>query len=250
MRAPRARRRAPKVLRRGGGRRSRGSAQRPAPPRTKRGPHTLPYLSPGRAAVLQPCSWVPSKPEMRFLFPFFVLFLFLSCFFGLFFFTGAATHHHRALSCRALNASLFPSARREAFHPLRWERAIRRRARCAATRLWATAAWARCALAPRCCLAARAVSRRAAPCATLPSARSSSLSDVQHRKHPGGRGLAGGQHHHRTLMDRLCVLRSRRAPPPPELRAPARPPTRLRLRPSLHAATLATSARWACGTST
>lgn len=25
----------------------------------------------------------------------------------------------------------------------------------------------------------------------------------KHRKHPGGRGLAGGQHHHRVLMDRL-----------------------------------------------
>lgn len=24
----------------------------------------------------------------------------------------------------------------------------------------------------------------------------------KHRKHPGGRGKAGGQHHHRTLMDR------------------------------------------------
>lgn len=24
----------------------------------------------------------------------------------------------------------------------------------------------------------------------------------KHRKHPGGRGLAGGQHHHRTYMDR------------------------------------------------
>lgn len=25
----------------------------------------------------------------------------------------------------------------------------------------------------------------------------------KHRKHPGGRGLAGGQHHHRVLMDRF-----------------------------------------------
>ncbi len=25
----------------------------------------------------------------------------------------------------------------------------------------------------------------------------------KHRKHPGGRGLAGGQHHHRTNMDRF-----------------------------------------------
>jgi ribosomal protein L15 len=24
----------------------------------------------------------------------------------------------------------------------------------------------------------------------------------KHRKHPGGRGLAGGQHHHRTNMDK------------------------------------------------
>ena len=27
----------------------------------------------------------------------------------------------------------------------------------------------------------------------------------KHRGHPGGRGKAGGQHHHRILMDRLCV---------------------------------------------
>jgi hypothetical protein len=25
----------------------------------------------------------------------------------------------------------------------------------------------------------------------------------KHRKHPGGRGLAGGQHHHRTNMDKV-----------------------------------------------
>ncbi|KAL7748412.1 60S ribosomal protein L28 [Sorochytrium milnesiophthora] len=25
----------------------------------------------------------------------------------------------------------------------------------------------------------------------------------KHRKHPGGRGMAGGQHHHRILMDRF-----------------------------------------------
>jgi ribosomal protein L15 len=24
----------------------------------------------------------------------------------------------------------------------------------------------------------------------------------KHRKHPGGRGMAGGQHHHRTNIDR------------------------------------------------
>ena len=24
----------------------------------------------------------------------------------------------------------------------------------------------------------------------------------KHRKHPGGRGLAGGQHHHRIMMDK------------------------------------------------
>ena len=28
----------------------------------------------------------------------------------------------------------------------------------------------------------------------------------KHRKHPGGRGNAGGQHHHRTLMDKLYVV--------------------------------------------
>lgn len=27
----------------------------------------------------------------------------------------------------------------------------------------------------------------------------------KHRKHPGGRGLAGGQHHHRTNMDKVCL---------------------------------------------
>lgn len=33
----------------------------------------------------------------------------------------------------------------------------------------------------------------------------------KHRKHPGGRGMAGGQHHHRVLMDRLCVSCGRAA---------------------------------------
>merc|ERR1712225_29584 len=28
----------------------------------------------------------------------------------------------------------------------------------------------------------------------------------KHRKHPGGRGLAGGQHHHRTNLDKLWSL--------------------------------------------
>ncbi|KAL1977592.1 hypothetical protein VTN31DRAFT_451 [Thermomyces dupontii] len=26
---------------------------------------------------------------------------------------------------------------------------------------------------------------------------------VKHRKHPGGRGMAGGQHHHRTNLDKF-----------------------------------------------
>lgn len=30
----------------------------------------------------------------------------------------------------------------------------------------------------------------------------------KHRGHPGGRGKAGGQHHHRILMDRLCVAQA------------------------------------------
>jgi hypothetical protein len=28
----------------------------------------------------------------------------------------------------------------------------------------------------------------------------------KHRKHPGGRGLAGGQHHHRTNMDKVSYI--------------------------------------------
>ncbi|KZZ93719.1 60S ribosomal protein L27a [Moelleriella libera RCEF 2490] len=28
----------------------------------------------------------------------------------------------------------------------------------------------------------------------------------KHRKHPGGRGLAGGQHHHRTNMDKVRAI--------------------------------------------
>lgn len=32
----------------------------------------------------------------------------------------------------------------------------------------------------------------------------------KHRKHPGGRGLAGGQHHHRTNMDKVSLLEERR----------------------------------------
>ncbi|WOO85508.1 60S ribosomal protein L28 [Vanrija pseudolonga] len=37
----------------------------------------------------------------------------------------------------------------------------------------------------------------------------------KHRKHPGGRGLAGGQHHHRTNFDKLISL------PEAQVEAPA-----------------------------
>lgn len=33
----------------------------------------------------------------------------------------------------------------------------------------------------------------------------------KHRKHPGGRGLAGGQHHHRTNMDKVSLPKTSEA---------------------------------------
>jgi hypothetical protein len=33
----------------------------------------------------------------------------------------------------------------------------------------------------------------------------------KHRKHPGGRGLAGGQHHHRTNMDKVSPSQAERS---------------------------------------